>query len=207
MNETIIYFDLETDSTAEDCQIIQIAAVAVDPDGNELGGYAARVQFDPEKSDQKALEINHYHPQLWEDAIPPAQAVEEFARFLDKFKWVTQVSKRSGKPYKVARLGGYNAVGFDMPRLRRMFAQQGAFLPAHPRALDVLQLADWYFQINPNEKPESTKLETVCTALGCPIPEGEAHNALIDARYTARLAQRLKERMGYVNTVKELACG
>src|SRR5687767_16784 len=100
MNETIVYFDLETDGTAEDCQIIQLAAVAVDPDGNELGGYAARVQFDPELSDQKALEINHYHPQIWEDAISPAQAVEEFARFLNQFKWVEMVSKRSGKPYK-----------------------------------------------------------------------------------------------------------
>jgi DNA polymerase III epsilon subunit-like protein len=207
MNETIVYFDLETGGLEIHHPIIQLAAVAVAPDGTELDSFDARIKFNVGDCDPEALKINHYTEAAWANAIGPAKAAAMFAGWLNRFKWVTQVSKRTGKAYTVARMGGYNAATFDMPMLMAFFRKLNVFLPAHPRPLDVLQLADWYFQINPDQKDglENTKLESVCKALGVPIPEGAAHDALVDVRYTAKLAQVLKERMGY--KVKELISG
>jgi DNA polymerase III epsilon subunit-like protein len=188
---TVVYFDLETGGLDMGHPIIQAAAVAVDGQGRELGSLNLRLKFDEAAANPEALALNHYKRELWEEAIAPTHAVAAFASFLNEYKCVENISKRTGRPYRVARLGGYNASTFDYPRLKRLF--DGAFLPADPRVLDVMQLAFWYFQWHPKSRPSNLRLATVCEHFGIPL-EG-AHDALEDVRATAKLALTLKEVM------------
>lgn len=187
----VVYFDLEAGGLELHHPIIQLAAVAIDEYGVELGSYNQRLQFNIGDCDPYALELNHYTPEAWADAISLKEAVATFGNFLKKYKSVKCVSKRTGSPYMVARVGGYNAAAFDMPRLRNLFATQ--FLPAHAMVLDVLQLALWYFELFPNHKPENLKLATVCAYFEIPLER--AHDALSDVRATGQLAVKLKREL------------
>lgn len=192
----IVYFDLETGGVEMHHPIIQLAALAVDfESGIEIARFNRRLTFKVEECDPEALRINQYSPEKWVDAQPSHVVVMEFQDFLNKRRWVPQVSKRTGKSFSVAKCGGYNSEGFDMPRLKRFFADHGMFLPAHMRTLDVLQLADWYFHIYPEQRPADTKLLTVCQHFGLDFKESEAHDAMNDVIYTAALAHGLKELM------------
>jgi DNA polymerase III subunit epsilon len=184
MSETIIYFDLETGGLDMEHPITQLAAVAVNG-AEEIDSFNRLIHVNVEHCDPKALELNGYDPARWErEAVFPFQVVSEFWTFLNKYKTVDCISKE-GKPYKVAQLAGYNAATFDAPRLQQLFRTARAFLPAHPRVLDVMQLAMWFIRAQ-DIKLENHKLATVCKYFG--IKLDNAHDALADVRATAQLA-------------------
>jgi len=185
-----VFFDFETAGLTEAHPNIQLAAVAVGPEWQELGTLECKIRFDPALADPEALHINSYDPALWGSfAVDPADVVGSFAGFLNDHRSVVMYSKRSGNPYGVARLAGYNIVGFDMPRLQALFKIHGAFLPAHPQALDVLQLALWHFHGSP-DSPKNFKLTTLCERFRIPHA---AHDALGDVRATIALAKALTQ--------------
>lgn len=183
----MVFFDLETgglDSSKH--PIIQIAAVAVDARLKEIGWYEAKIDFDRSAADPAALELNSYSPEIWERESKPAPHVcLGLASFLKQYADVPMVSK-SGRPYSVAQLAGYNADAFDGPFLRLFYQQHSQFLPAIPRVLCVLQRVAWLlmehgsFQALPN-----LKLATVCAHFGVELPD--AHDALADCRATVSL--------------------
>lgn len=184
---TTVYFDAETDSLRQDCQIIQLAAVAIGPDWEELGSFNRKIQFDEAIADAEALKLNHYDKEVWaREAVPPGIVVAEFARFLNEYKSLEMVSKRTRAPYSVARLAGFNAATFDGPRLRRLF--RDTFLPAHPIPLCVMQRALWYFH-EKSESPENYKLATLAKYFG--IDMNGAHDALVDVRTTVKVAKQM----------------
>lgn len=189
----IVYFDLETGGLAMTCPIIQIAAAAYDDNGKELAVFERKLQFDKIDCEAEALQMNHYSPEEWQDAVHPREAVLGFAEFCRWYKSVEMVSKRTGKPYKVARLGGYNAATFDNPRLKKLFNDNTEFLPAHPVVFDVFQLALWWLHRNPDNKPENAKLATLAKFFG--VEHAKAHDALSDVRATAAIAQFILARM------------
>jgi len=185
---TVVFFDLEMAGLELHHPIIQLAAVVYDG-GVELSSFERKLKFDKAIASPEALEINHYSDEAWKDAVPPRQAVCEFTRWLDDFKSVQMTSKK-GKTFHLARLSGYNAVAFDVPRLQKLFNDFSLFFPCHFLCLDVYQAVAWYFQWNPEQKPENLKLGTVCDHFGIVIEK--AHDALSDVRATAQLAEALK---------------
>ena len=167
--------------------IIQLAAVAM-RDGEQVGQFEAKLQFNPGHCDTKALAINRFAAQDWELAEEPPIVCQKFAKFLEPFKTIEKISK-AGKPYKVACLAGYNAAIFDAPRLQKLFSDHQIFLPADYKVLDVFQLALWFFEVNPEGKPESLKLSSVCNYFGVKLEN--AHDALADCIATAQLTEKL----------------
>lgn len=188
MSQFIVFFDFETGGIEPSKPEIQLAAVACDEFFQEVGSFESKISFNEADADPRALEINHYTPEAWKDAPNGETVIRNFAKFVDRFKSVEMISKRTGKPYSVARLAGHNAATFDAPRLRRMFDAAGCFMPCHPIPLDTLQLALWHFQCA-GIKPENFQLSTIAKYFG--IDADGAHDALADVRLCARIADKL----------------
>ncbi len=164
---------------------IQLAAVAVE-NGIELGAFEQKIAFVEAEADPTALALNHYTREAWVNACAPQIAVSRFSAWLRPYSVVPKISK-AGKPYNVARLAGYNAATFDMPRLRAMFGTQ--FLPDEYLVRDVLQRVLYWFDEHPNEPtPGNFKLSTIAAYFG--ICVDGAHDALADARMAAKIAER-----------------
>lgn len=182
-----IYFDLETGGVNDE-PVIQLAAVALNADWSEAGTFEQKIKFDPAACDPEALKLNRYDPEAWKDAVAPAIAVARFSSFVKPHSTVEMISKRTGAPYTVARLAGYNALTFDMPRLRAMYGP--TFFPCSYHVRDVLQRAMfWFDEHNVEVKPKDLKLSTLCEYFG--IETGGAHEALTDVRMTIALYRRL----------------
>lgn len=185
---TTIYFDFETGGVLPEHPSIQLAAIAVDDKtGKELGAFEQKIQFDAYKCDPEALKLNGWSETNWIAAVAPTFAADRFARFIQPFKCVEMVSKKTGKPYLVAKGAGYNALTFDWPRLRALFGS--TFLPVSYHVRDVLQRVIFYFDEHGNA-PKDFKLSTVCQHMG--IDTTGAHDALADVRMTAALYAKIK---------------
>jgi len=189
----VVYFDTETGGLKPEHPTIQLAAIAVAPDWKEVQTFERKIIFDPSKCDPEALAMNSYRPELWKAAVPERQAVGEFSIFLNAHRSIELVSKRSGRPYTVARLAGHNVVGFDLERVAAMFKRHGAFFPVDFRTvLDTRYGAVWHFERRPGEKkPDDFKLTGLAKHFGISI-EG-AHDALVDVRLSIALSKRLLE--------------
>ncbi|HVN78561.1 MAG TPA: 3'-5' exonuclease [Terriglobia bacterium] len=181
-----VFFDMETGGVTFDKPIIQLAAIAVDDEWKELETFERKIKFDESKADPGALAINHYNREVWEkEGIPEALAQSQFNEFLNRHKSISIVSKRTGRPYQVARLAGHNS-SFDKEFLKRMYGDQ--FLPAHPLVLDTLQLALWHFH-GKTPQPDKFTLTVLLNHLGIELPD--AHDALADVRGSIALAKAL----------------
>jgi DNA polymerase III epsilon subunit-like protein len=184
-----VFFDLETGGVKPEHPNIQLAAVAVEG-WVEVGTFERKIVFDPSMCEPDALAMNHYDHEVWmREAKPEAIVAEEFARFLEAHRSIKMISKKSGKPYSVARLAGHNAATFDGIRLKNMFGARGMFLPADPRTRDTCMRAQWYFDENGIEPPRDYKLATLCEYFG--IDTAGAHDALADVRMCIALAKKI----------------
>ena len=184
----LIIFDTETGGLQPQHPTIQLAAISVDDQFNELGYFEKKIAFREDACDPEALALNSYSRDAWKGASSEQDVVAAFAAFLNQYKSVQCISKRTGNPYMVARLAGHNAASFDGPRLKALFEKYKTFLPAHPIVLDTLQLALWRF-MKAGKTPASYKLADLCQA--CGIPSEGAHDALADCRMTLELMRVL----------------
>ena len=189
---TIVFFDYETGGVTPQHPNIQLAAIAVEIESwREVGTFERKIQFDEADADQEALKINHYSRDVWaREAVPSAVAHADFAAFLKRHADVQMISKRTGAPYRVARIAGYNAATFDGPRLKDEFAKVGAFLPAHPFVMDALHWAAWDLQLR-GVKLDNLKLGTVYQHFVGESAGDAAHDALHDVRSTIAVARSL----------------
>ncbi len=184
-----VYFDLETGGVNDE-PVIQLAAVAVDEAWEEIGSFEQKIKFDPAACNPEALKLNGYTEEAWKDACAPTLAVGRFSSWIKPHSTVEMLSKRTGQPYMVARLAGYNALTFDLPRLRAMYAE--TFFPCSYHVRDVLQRAMFYFDEHPaSPKPKDLKLSTLCEYFG--ISSEGAHEALTDVRMTVALHRRMAQ--------------
>lgn len=191
----LVFFDLETsgfDPLVND--IIQIAAIATDQDLNIVEEFEVKIDFDPQNAEAEALEVNSFDAAVWKsEAVKPYKALSMFCSFLDKYKSVKKISKRTGNTYSVAQLVGHNSEGFDRDFLfkwgKRINPNQ--FIPAEWFTLDTMQIQktiDALYALNsnsPNFASKSLKLGDLVTFDG-------AHDALADVKATIDLfaAQR-----------------
>ena len=187
----IVFFDLETAGLLDHQPDIQLAAVATQ-DFEPVATFERKIRFDARKADPQALELNSYQDLAWADsAIEESDVVRDFAGFIQPYRDLQMVSKRTGRPYSVARLAGHNAATFDSPRLLRMFQRHGEFLAADSyRTLDTLQLALWD-AARRGDSHQSYRLSECCQRAG--IDAEGAHDALSDVLMCAKLAQHLIE--------------
>lgn len=185
---TVVYFDLETGGVEQKHPTIQLGAVAVE-DGREVGAFVQHIAFNEADADPEALKMNHYTAEAWKGAVNEQKTAALFAAWLNPYSTVELVSKRTGRTYKVARLAGYNAVSFDLPRLKAMFGT--AFFPCEYLVRDVLQRALFYFDETGDTRPENFKLTTVAAHFG--IEVNGSHDALADARICARMHRAIQE--------------
>ncbi len=186
---TTVYFDFETGGVETHHPNISLAAIAI-RDGIEVNAMHCRIKFDEALADPKALEINHYDPALWAaEAITEKEATKLFSDFLSQYKSLSLMSARTGRPYQVARLAGYNAASFDGPRANAMFDRHGIFPPFRRPVLDVLQLVLEYSDTK-QLGLVNHKLSTVAEHFG--IPTDNAHDALADCQMTAAIHAALQ---------------
>lgn len=183
-----VIFDLETGGLELKHPIIQLAAIAVDDQWNELESYQAKIKFDETKAEAEALEINHYDADTWaREAKAEKNVVTEFSAFLKRHATLEMTSKRTGAPYYCAQLVSYNAQ-FDKPRLDLMYRRYNAFLPARPRALCALQRVAWW-AVEKGVVTDNLQLETMAEHLQ--IATDGAHDALVDTRLTAKVIKKI----------------
>ena len=160
-----------------------------DATGAEVETFEIKIFFDPRDCDPRALEMNHWSEEAWRGAPQAELAAHRFAGFLRAHATHPLISK-AGKPYRVAKLIGHNAAGFDGPRLTRLFQRCEMFMPADFRIRCTLQRALWYFDERPElVPPVDFKLATLCQYFQIPVTE--THEALADVRLTAALARAL----------------
>lgn len=180
----IVFFDLETGGLdPAKHPIIQIAAIAVDEQLNELETFERKVDFDMATADPEALAKNSYNREVWDrESCPDVHVCSELSRFFKRFADVEMISK-DGRPYKVAQLIGHNADSFDGPFLQQWYKRLEQFMPAAFRALCTYQRALHHFHERPDiGRPENFKLEGLCKYFG--IPHENAHDAMADCRAT-----------------------
>lgn len=190
----IVFLDTETGGLRPEHPIIQLAAVAVElTTGAVHETFEAKLRFDVAVCDPQALRINRYAEQQdqWETALPPNDAMARFKAFLERHESVNMKSARSGRAYRVARVGGHNIATFDVERISRAFKAAGLFLPVQfSGMLDTLHAAAWYFEGRPDHiPPKDFKLGTLCEHFE--IPTAGAHEALADVLMTIALARKL----------------
>lgn len=186
-----IYFDTETAGLTPAHPTIQLAAIAIDDaSGLERSNFEVKIRFNEADADPEALAMNHWDRVVWAKSdVTPDNAARLFAEWVRPYCSIEMISKRTGNPYKVAKLAGYNALTFDLPRLKALFGTQ--FFPCSYHVRDVLQRAMFWFDENPTApRPENLKLGTVCAYFGIPVID--AHDALGDVRMTAALARVLR---------------
>ena len=191
--ERLVFYDLETAGLAATSSIIQIAAIAVDSQLNELESFEAKIRFDVSQASADALAINSFEPMVWKRlAMQPEDAAKQFANFLRRHATVDMVS-RAGKPYQLARLVAHNAA-FDGPRVIQWFADLRLFLPAARSVYCTLQRAYWMFQEDQLLTPPANyKLGTLCEYFGIRLAEDDAHDAIADVRATVQLYRAMTE--------------
>lgn len=182
----ICIIDFETGGVLPEHPNIQLAAIAVDENGAEVDSFNSKIAFDPKLCEPEALEMNHYTPEAWEGAPSADQVFVSFCEFLGRHKTMEMVSKRTGRPYNVARLAAFN-IQFDKDRLWAM--ADSRFVPAHPLGLCILNRAMWW-ALETGAVLENFKLPTVAHALG--IPTAGAHDALFDVRMAAEVMRRIR---------------
>jgi DNA polymerase III epsilon subunit-like protein len=183
----LVFFDTETGGLEPHHPTIQIAAIATE-NFREVAAFERKIRFDVSAADPAALRLNSYDAETWElKAQDEEEVVTEFAVFLHEHSHCEMISKRTGRPYKVARLAGHNAATFDAPRLQALYRRHNMFLPASPQVLCTAQLALWFT----GGSLKSYKLSDLCAEYG--IESDGAHDALADVRMCARLASCLVE--------------
>ncbi len=196
LNERIVVFDVETGGLDPNRHpVIQFAAIACDGLWGEVESMELKIKFDPKTADPKALEVNHYNPEVWAtEAVAESRALDWIAQFFRRHATVSKISAQK-KPYTVARICAHNAP-FDSGFLAAWFKRAGVFCPAACfEPLCTLNLARWLTLGAPNP-PANHKLGTLCEWLGIDLPAEEAHDALADVRATVQLARMLTAALG-----------
>lgn len=188
----IVWVDLETGGTDETMhQITQIAAVATEgpPDFKEVDWFERKIRLVSGRYSKEALELQNYDSEAWErEAIPTFDALEQFIEWIGPFRH-DRTSKRTGRAYKVAHMGGFNA-GFDGDFLRAACERADLWMPLTNWTggiIDLLPVAKWWFGMQ-GQWLETFTLEYLCEVLGIPL---KAHDALDDVRATVELARRM----------------
>ena len=195
MEQRITFLDVETGGLNPNRHaIIQLAAVAVDAEFQEVDAFEVKLRFSESSATRANLRKNHYSRSRWaREAVEPVDAARNFAAFLRRHASVPTLC-RDGKIARVAQLVAHNAA-FDGPFLCAWYERLGIYLPARFQMLCTLQRSLWFFAERPHlPLPDNFKLATLCRYFQVPLHPQEAHEALADVRATIGLYKALSDR-------------
>lgn len=187
----MIWLDLETGGTDEKIhQITQVAAIATEgpPSFEELDSFERKVALVDGHWIKEALDIQGYTPERWKDAVPVVDALQALNLWADPYCH-ERISKRNGRPYQVAHMGGYN-IEFDGRFLRAACDRNKIWLRLTNWTggqFDVLHAVKWWF-MKKDQWLETFTLEYVCEVLGIAL---DAHDAKNDVAATIEIARRV----------------
>lgn len=174
-----IFLDLEFSNLRPDAEIIEIGGMLVNHKNLEI-----KQEFDykikmlhPEKADPESLKIVGYKPELWKEAIPIKEALEELYPFFENKIMV-----------------GFN-LAMDFARLEKAFYENIGPIkkvadPFYKRKIDVLSIA--YFVLKDSPEIKYFSLRELCNYYHIPLKK--EHCALEDAKATYFLFLKL---LGY----------
>lgn len=167
----MIILDLETSGLdSETHEIIEIAAV------NAETGEEFEVKVHPlhlDRADPKALEVNGYRKEDWDEAFLLPNAL----KLLSEFVGGGEVSSP-----QATMVMAYN-VSFDRSFLERAYRMCSLPYPFHYHHLDLMTLV-WA------EMKTTLSLKSACLANGIP-PEADVHRALGGARSAYQLYKKI----------------
>ncbi|MDX1964972.1 MAG: 3'-5' exonuclease [Pirellulales bacterium] len=195
MNQTLVFFDLETGGIdPKRHPIIQIAAIAVGEDLEPIEAFEAKIRFSSKTATASSLRKSSYHPGVWaKEGREPAEVAKELAGFLRRHATRPALTA-DGKKYQVAQLVAHNAA-FDGPFISEWFDRLRVYLPARKLVLCTLQLALWNAQSQGGTEPANFQLATLCRHYGVPFHAASAHDALGDVSATVGLFQAIARSM------------
>jgi ATP-dependent DNA helicase DinG len=166
----LAFLDIEFSGLGADDEILQIGCVLTNqPDFQVIGEWQAKVKpRHVEKGDRKSLKIIGYSARKWKDALPLADALEQFNAFVDG-----------------AVLIGYNIVG-DFYQLKKSFHQAGIVPKHHWQVLDVQSMvfAELY-----RSGMDGFRMREVVKYFR--LKNQTWHDALVDARATYEIFRKL----------------
>jgi hypothetical protein len=187
----LVFVDLEVAGAEVTRPIIEIAAIAIASDFEELETFAAKLTFDERLADARSLTRKRYSAETWAAEARSATAVAyAFAAFLRRYA-VLDTNADGSRTHRVAQLVTHNA-SFDGPFLKAWFERVDLYFPGDFRILCTLQRANWLFHEYPSlRRPRDLKLGTLCKYFGIDLPLDQAHTALADVRATVELFRRI----------------
>ena len=208
-SKTLVIIDIETTRSADVVvndpkpPICSFSAMAVDFNTlDPIETFNQLILFDEERADTKILELIGYDAARWqESAIAPLPAFRAIKKFLQKYAWFHQVSRR-GMDYNTILPVGHNLGHFDIPVLmqwaraiREVFGINNTFLPISylPR-LDTMELANAWAVRNASF-PSSFRLPDLCDHYG--IQRGDHHQSDNDVDMTHKLLRYYAPILGW----------
>ncbi len=206
-DERLVFVDLETAGLKPWRPIIQIAAIAVDCNLQELDRFEAKIKFNEEFANPKSLRKVSYSAERWQkEGLSTTAVMKQFTELLRRHATVDQKSANR-KVFQVAQLVAHNGA-FDGAFLSVWYDRAGEFLPASPRVFCTLQRAIWLFHEDKSlTPPPDFKLQTLCHYFGVTLRTSDAHDALNDVRATVELYRAMSLHIDDLSARKFLACG
>lgn len=187
----ILFFDTETTGLDfEQSAIIQVGAILDDFDTKSTA--KMNIKIKPHEGaviEDGALKVNGTTREELEspDRVEPNVAYKELMS-------VCGFPHRV-RPHNRVFLCGYNILGFDIPMLYKLAHRSGDEYPHgkfHWPGIDVAPLVSFYLGMKRMSLP-NFRLMTVAKALGIPVNEEEAHDALYDVEITRKIYYKLSK--------------
>ena len=161
-------------------EVIEIAAILTDIQNQEISRIEHKIKMNhPDRAEAKALEINHYDPQVWmTEAVP-------FRVFQD---WLDRLV-----PYGHVAIPVGHHVSFDRAMIDEgYYKPYGKFCPLAYHFVDTMGFAT-ALRTAGVILSDDDRLENVCRALG--ISTGEAHRAMNDCEASRKIFEYTLERL------------
>lgn len=194
----ITWFDIETTGLVmSDDQITQIAAVTTNGDLDPVDRFEVKMKIHPLRSEQllKSGFDTNYDPHVWaREAVSPRDGLLTFVDYLKRHATVPKTSKR-GRRYRVAKVGGFNVLRFDMPFIADMCKYRwsgpgkGPFVAWDWYALDGYPLSIWAEVLIGTPMPHTLQGLADYFTIGV----DRAHDAFSDVLTTIEVCGRLIE--------------
>ena len=194
MHPKMIFIDLEpAGHDPRRHPIIQIAAIAVNQELEEVEAFEAKVQFEEALATKASLRKASYSRARWaREAVHPRTAAKELTAFLKSHATIPVLGLR-GRKGNVAQLAAHNAE-FDNAFIQTWYQRHGMYYPARFQMLCTLQRAEWFFAERLElPRPDNMRLLTLCQYFRVPLHPFEAHDALADVRATIGLYRAIRE--------------
>ena len=191
LGQRMVFVDLELVGRETARRIIQVAAIALDCDLDELEAFEAKLRFDRRRADHRSRARLRDCQQTWRIQARPAREVAcDFVRFIRRHATIKRMASDGSGDWS-AQLVMHNAT-VDGPVLQRWLEWSGEPVPGTDRPLCLTQRACWLFQEQQNLTPPiDFQLGTLCNYFNLPLNDETAFNALARLRTTVELYRRM----------------